>query len=260
MKPPVKLIATTAFAVLLANAALAKEIKTNTAQMQAMDKITGRVKVINVPVSGNINFGTFSILVRDCQTTPPEETPENYAFVDILDNNTDGSKVNISRGWMMSSTPSLNAVEHPIYDVWLLKCINTKIDASSLLTEEQLAERNSFKPTQEVRVSGEPTNLLPNIIDEEETVEEIITAPETANDTIIAAEEKTEEAQAVVESENNAEVSEVKTNEAKVLDIPVFQEKNEVVVKGLVPDNFTLPADDETGIEKFIEENPELTD
>ena len=54
----------------------AYEIQTNTAKMQAMDKITGRVSVIEVPVNGEVKFGSFSIVVRACKKTPPEETPK----------------------------------------------------------------------------------------------------------------------------------------------------------------------------------------
>lgn len=163
----------------------AKEIKMNTAQMQAMDKITGRVKVIEVPVNSNVEFGTFSILVRDCQTRPPEETPENFAFVDIVDNNTDGSKFNIFRGWMMSSTPALNAVEHPIYDVWLLKCIDTDVDKKTLLSAEELEIRNNIPKLaikEEKTKKGEPTNLLSNL-EPSETEVEIETTIETTIET-----------------------------------------------------------------------------
>lgn len=116
----------------------------NTAQMQAMDKITGRVSVINVPVNGDVKFGSFSIVVRSCKARPPEETPENFAFVDVADSYNNEKPLNIFKGWMMSSTPGLNAVEHPIYDVWLLKCIDTNVDKSKLLTAEQLKERDGL--------------------------------------------------------------------------------------------------------------------
>lgn len=122
----------------------AKDIDMNTAQMQAMDKITGRVSVINVPVNGDVKFGSFSIVVRACKTRPPEETPENFAFVDVVDSYNNEKPLNIFKGWMMSSTPGLNAVEHPIYDVWLLKCINNNVDKSKLLNAEQLKERDGL--------------------------------------------------------------------------------------------------------------------
>ena len=140
-----KLFAATAIGTILfglqANAA---QIERNTAQMQAMDKITGRVSVVEVPVNSEVTFGSFSIVVRACKATPPEETPENYAFVDVADSSFGKMQFNIFKGWMMSSSPALNAVEHPIYDVWLLKCIDTKVDPSKLLSEEQLKERDAL--------------------------------------------------------------------------------------------------------------------
>ena len=77
-------VALAGFLSLAASLTHAAEIDTNTARMQAMDKITGRVSVIDVPVNGTVNFGSFSILVRACKTRPPEETPDNFAFVDVV--------------------------------------------------------------------------------------------------------------------------------------------------------------------------------
>ena len=92
---------TTAFAVCPADA---KEIETNMARLQAMDKITGKVSVIEAPVNAETKFGSFSIVVRACKTRPPEETPDNFAFVDVVDNYKSENPVNIFRGWMISSS------------------------------------------------------------------------------------------------------------------------------------------------------------
>lgn len=110
-----------------------------------MDKITGKVSLIEVPVNGSVQFGSFSIVVRACKTRPPEETPENFAFVDVVDDYNSDKPLNVFRGWMMSSTPALNPVEHPIYDVWLLKCIDGKVDKSKLLSAEQLKDRDGIQ-------------------------------------------------------------------------------------------------------------------
>lgn len=133
-----------AAAFALPQVAWANEIDTNMAQMQAMDKITGKVSVINVPVNGSVDFGSFSILVRACKTRPPEDMPENFAFVDVVDNYNSKIPVNIFRGWMISSSPALNPVEHPIYDVWLLKCIDGQVNPSALLSKEELAARDAL--------------------------------------------------------------------------------------------------------------------
>lgn len=140
-------------AVLSVNAPQAKEISMNTAKLQAMDKITGRVSVLEAPVNALVNFGSFSILVRACKTRPPEETPDNFAFVDVVDVNQNNQQMNIFKGWMISSSPALHAVEHPIYDVWLLKCLNTNVDKSKLLNEEQLKARDEIPQQQNIELA-----------------------------------------------------------------------------------------------------------
>ena len=121
------------------------EINTNIARMQAMDKITGMVRVIDLPVNSEVKYGSFSIVVRSCKTRPPEETPENFAFVDVVDNYKSENPINIFRGWMISSSPSLNPVEHPIYDIWLLSCENDKVDPNiKIMNEEELKAREQI--------------------------------------------------------------------------------------------------------------------
>lgn len=141
--------------------AQAAELDMNTAQMQAMDKITGRVSVINVPVNGEVEFGSFSIVVRACKTRPPEETPENFAFVDVVDQNNNEQPMNIFRGWMMSSTPGLNAVEHPIYDVWLLKCMDTDISKAKLLSAVELKDRDGMPKAPQMTERAEYKSSAP---------------------------------------------------------------------------------------------------
>lgn len=92
-----------------------------------------------MPVNAEVKFGSFSVLVRDCRTRSPEETPENFAFVDVADTVNGNEQVNIFKGWMLSSSPALNAIEHPVYDVWLLKCIDTDVSGVQTLTPDELA-------------------------------------------------------------------------------------------------------------------------
>ena len=157
--------ATAITSLLMGLSANASEIERNTAQMQAMDKITGRVSVVEIPVNSEVTFGSFSIVVRACKSTPPEETPENYAFVDVADSSFGKMQFNIFKGWMMSSSPALNAVEHPIYDVWLLKCIDTKVDPTKLLSEEKLEERDNLPKLSDIKqeVGKQVSEELPNV-------------------------------------------------------------------------------------------------
>ena len=85
-----KFLLSAAALVFCGYAANAAEIDMNKARMQTMDKITGNVKVINVPVNGKVGFGSLSIVVRSCKTLPAEETPENFAFLYIAYNDLNG--------------------------------------------------------------------------------------------------------------------------------------------------------------------------
>ena len=138
-------------ALLSASSAYAAEVDTNMAQMQAMDKITGKVNVIEVPVGGEVKFGSFSVVVRSCKTNSEDEIPENFAFVDVTDKSFDKDEFNIFKGWMFSSSPAVNAVEHPIYDVWLLKCFNGEPKPEQLLSEEALAARDNLPRLADIR-------------------------------------------------------------------------------------------------------------
>lgn len=138
------LSAISAAALFLSSTVQASNVEKNTAQMQALDKISGQIKLIEVPVNGEVKFGSFSVVVRKCLTASQDETPEDYAFVDVADTNRDGKLFNIFKGWMISSSPSLNSIEHPIYDVFLKKCIDKKT-SQSLLSEEQLKKRDNLE-------------------------------------------------------------------------------------------------------------------
>lgn len=152
-----KILAISALALLAGTKiAAAANIDTNMAHMQAMDKITGKVSEIDVPVGGEADFGSFSIVVRKCVTRSPEETPENTAFVDVVDNYNSEEPVNIFKGWMMSSSPALNAIEHPIYDVWLLKCYNGDMTGKKLLSEDELILRDEV-PMLKTAEENKPT-------------------------------------------------------------------------------------------------------
>lgn len=157
---------------LLSTPVLAAEIETNAALMQAMDKVTGRVNKITVPVKSKITFGDFSLVLRACKKRPAEETPENFAFIDVTDKSFGTDEYNIFRGWVVSSTPGISAIEHPIYDVWLLECVDSKeVDSSKILTEEELAARDNL-PTKVAMKNADVKDLHEDMNGEKAETEE----------------------------------------------------------------------------------------
>jgi len=92
------------------------------AVFRGLDKITGRARDINAPVGVPVKFGTLILTVQTCHTVPPEEPPETTAFVQIDEDQPGGKPKRMFSGWMFASTPALNALEHPTYDVWVINC------------------------------------------------------------------------------------------------------------------------------------------
>lgn len=92
------------------------------AVLQGLDKVTARVSTIEAPIGAAVRFGTLEVIVRECDKRPPEEPPESAAFVDIWEARSGEAAVSLFRGWMFASSPALSALEHPVYDIWVLDC------------------------------------------------------------------------------------------------------------------------------------------
>jgi len=90
--------------------------------LRGLDKITGRPTNIFAPIGVPVNFATLTITARYCYSTPPSEPPETAAFVEIMDNRPDQPAKLAFSGWMHASSPSLNGLQHPLYDVWVISC------------------------------------------------------------------------------------------------------------------------------------------
>jgi hypothetical protein len=100
----------------------AAAIEANVVVLQGLDKVTARTDTFEVPVGSAHRFGTLEITVHHCWKAPPEEPPENKAFLEIVDIRPDREPKTVFTGWMFSSSPALNALEHPVYDVWVKSC------------------------------------------------------------------------------------------------------------------------------------------
>ena len=97
------------------------------AVLRGLDKVTARTRDFEAPIGEDVQFGALSITVAYCRKRPPEEPPEVYAFLEVEDRRTDGFGVQAEgelmfSGWMFASNPALNALEHSVYDVWVIDC------------------------------------------------------------------------------------------------------------------------------------------
>lgn len=108
---------------LLATDALGQDRGGNTvAVLRGLDKVTARISTIEAPIGETVRFGTLRILAQTCRTRPPEEPPETTVFLEITDIKPGETPVRLFTGWMFASSPALSALEHPVYDVWVIDC------------------------------------------------------------------------------------------------------------------------------------------
>jgi hypothetical protein len=99
-----------------------QRISNPTAVFSGLDKITGRITAFDAAIGETVQFGALQVTARACYSRPPTETPLTDGFVEVDEVTLQGEVRRIFTGWMFAASPGLHAVEHPIYDVWLVDC------------------------------------------------------------------------------------------------------------------------------------------
>jgi hypothetical protein len=90
--------------------------------LQGLNKVTARAVEIEAPIGSAVRFGTIEIVAHRCWKSAPDERPENAALLEIFEIKQGEAPAKIFMGWMFSSSPALSALEHPFYDVTVVKC------------------------------------------------------------------------------------------------------------------------------------------
>ena len=113
-------------AVWLAAPANAERISNPIAVFAGLDKITGITTTFEVETGTQKQFGGLIVEPKVCYSRPVTEEPKTTTFTVVEEVAADNSRKVIFTGWMFAENPGLNAVEHPIYDVWLTGCRDPK--------------------------------------------------------------------------------------------------------------------------------------
>ena len=104
--------------------ARAEMISYEVAVLQGLNKITARVSELHVPVNQPVRFGSLEITARECRKNRPEEMPESASFLEIDDHKENVEATRMFTGWMFASSPAVSAMEHPVYDIWVVNCMS----------------------------------------------------------------------------------------------------------------------------------------
>jgi len=95
------------------------------AQFAGLDKITGRLTKFDVYIDETVQYGALQLTPRACYTRPLTETPRTSVFVEVDQVSLRGTTKRIFTGWMFAESPALNAIDHAVYDLWLVSCKQT---------------------------------------------------------------------------------------------------------------------------------------
>lgn len=100
------------------------------AVLQGLDKVTARISTFEAPFDTPVRFGSLEIQVRACHKAPPTEAPESTAFLEIEETFETDLPRDLFVGWMFASSPAVSALEHPVYDVWVVDCMKVSNSSS----------------------------------------------------------------------------------------------------------------------------------
>ncbi len=89
------------------------------AVLRTLDKTSGEVIDVEMSVGQTMAYGTLQVSLRECRYPATNPTGDAFALLQIVDAR---EVKELFAGWMVASSPALNALEHRRYDVWVLRC------------------------------------------------------------------------------------------------------------------------------------------
>ena len=91
--------------------------------IKILDKISSKNTLLKLKNEELIKFKDLSIKSLKCKNSEFDDNPEITAYIQVRDlTNKNNDEVFVFNGWMFSSSPSIAPFDHPVYDVWLVKC------------------------------------------------------------------------------------------------------------------------------------------
>ena len=91
----------------------------------ALDKITAKTSTIRLAIGEKKFFGPLEIKALKCQLSEQGEFTDMVAYLQVKDlSNKDNNQVFLFNGWTFASSPTLQSIDHPIYDLWITSCEN----------------------------------------------------------------------------------------------------------------------------------------
>ncbi|MDA9663459.1 DUF2155 domain-containing protein [Candidatus Pelagibacter sp.] len=95
----------------------------NFIELKILDKVSSKNEKIILKIDEEQKYKDLSIKFLKCINSEFDDNPEVTAYLQVKDlNNNDNNEVFVFNGWTFASSPSLRPFDHPVYDVWLIRC------------------------------------------------------------------------------------------------------------------------------------------
>ena len=105
------------------NSKSANDLEGNFTEIKVLDKISSKKTLIKLKNGEEIKHKDLSIKSMKCKNSEFDDNPEITAYIQVKDlTNKNKDDVFVFNGWMFSSSPSIAPFDHPVYDIWLIKC------------------------------------------------------------------------------------------------------------------------------------------
>ncbi|MEP5153575.1 DUF2155 domain-containing protein [Planktotalea sp.] len=89
------------------------------AELRVLDKVSGQSSNYDLASGRAIEIGQLTVALRACRYPAGAPANDAFAYLDVIETKT--AEI-VFGGWMIASSPALNAMEHSRYDVWVLRC------------------------------------------------------------------------------------------------------------------------------------------
>ena len=115
------------FLIVFANNSFSNEknLSGNFVELKVLDKVSSKNYTINIKIGEEKIFKNISIKPLKCKNSEFDDNPEIIAYLQVKNlKNIGNDEVFVFNGWTFSSSPSINTFDHPVYDLWLIRCIH----------------------------------------------------------------------------------------------------------------------------------------
>ncbi len=111
------------FLIFITNSNSKSKLEGNFTDIKILDKISSKNTLLKLKNGELLRYKDLSIQSLKCKNSEFDDNPEITAYLQVRDlSNKNNNEVFVFNGWMFSSSPSITPFDHPIYDVWLVKC------------------------------------------------------------------------------------------------------------------------------------------